>query len=1040
MSLADRLTTILSGHLDRKTTESLISALMASGKAPQVVELLEELKTSSTKLSAVAVETLPEFLRRCDPHTVVPWLDLAVGLAAASGATTLKYFRESPLILGVVDSPDRRQRILAAALELADAGSEVAPNCAFEFFRKAPELLIVDPETQLDEWGQIGLDLARWDFVLGIEFYRESPNIAEVLALEHVRSWVRFGMKLITENSLGKPDYVGTLEFIRASPALLGILPDQEMRAHVVNIGSTLADRSPETALLMMAEAPHLLNALPTDTWRTKVLQYGGLLADRDDQATLQYFRRCPEIVSLMQGSDCEQTPFEEWFRGGMEILELSQEGARAYFSLETAKALVSVEQAINGVPLRQVARLLQFYAQMICGESIRVESLPTPQTSQAGGLHDPASSNEAGGDLQATGVLTMRATLDPDNKILSVPALINQFPTREENLRWYTVMTAHEAGHLEFGTYRVDLRSLSELVREVRHRYGHADGEAVVTIRNLFDFYPQSGIIRDLWTILEDARIEYLLQQEYPGLREDFAALAKSAVKTRSLLHGMTAREMVLDALLVLFADETKAQSLQDDLQQVVDQVWTRAKTILHAGATAEEVFPLADELYQMLEALIGTGFVPAPDDSPSESEETPDLGAGPRAAEETAGGYRSITNLAYRGELDPDLVQGKSEGEDQQTSLQPGERNFHDVGGEVEAKKPSPEQQQSLLHESQNGLADQGEKGNREGETPLEQWLAVRGGSEGVFSAGGKSEGAYLYHEWDGMIQDYRTNWCRVLERPGPEGNPDFAQATLEAHGPPIRALRRYFETIRPTGLRRMHGYDQGDEVDLDAAVRFVVDCRVDGEPSDRIYTRRDKRDRQVAVAFLIDMSGSTGRQIESGNRQVIDVEKEGLVLLSEALEAIGDQYALYGYSGQGRHQVDFLVIKDFEETQGVRIGQRIDAVTPLHQNRDGAAIRHATFKLGTCQARHRLLILLSDGKPLDDGYGEEYALEDTKMALREARQHGITPFCLTIDREGSGYLKRMYGDVQYLVLDDLNQLPERLPRIYQRLTKST
>ena len=117
---------------------------------------------------------------------------------------------------------------------------------------------------------------------------------------------------------------------------------------------------------------------------------------------------------------------------------------------------------------------------------------------------------------------------------------------------------------------------------------------------------------------------------------------------------------------------------------------------------------------------------------------------------------------------------------------------------------------------------------------------------------------------------------------------------------------------------------------------------------DPSDRIYDRRDKRERQVAVAFLVDMSGSTGRQLETGQRRVIDVEKEGLIVLTEALDAIGDQYALYGFSGQGRHQVDFMVLKDFNDTRRYQTGQRIAAMTPLQQNRDGAAIRHTVQKL--------------------------------------------------------------------------------------------
>ncbi|HET8580133.1 MAG TPA: VWA domain-containing protein, partial [Nitrospiraceae bacterium] len=206
---------------------------------------------------------------------------------------------------------------------------------------------------------------------------------------------------------------------------------------------------------------------------------------------------------------------------------------------------------------------------------------------------------------------------------------------------------------------------------------------------------------------------------------------------------------------------------------------------------------------------------------------------------------------------------------------------------------------------------------------------------------------------------------------------------------------------------------------------------------EPSDRVFIRREKRERNVAVAFLVDMSGSTSRQIESDGRRVIDVEKEGLALLCEALEAVGDQYAVYGYSGQGRRQVDFVIVKDFDELAGGRTARRISAVAPLHQNRDGAAIRHATGKLLARQARTRLLVLISDGKPLDDGYADEYSLEDTKMALREVRTRGIHPFCITVDRDADDYLRRMYGEVRFLVIDNATALPERLPKVYQRLT---
>jgi nitric oxide reductase activation protein len=298
------------------------------------------------------------------------------------------------------------------------------------------------------------------------------------------------------------------------------------------------------------------------------------------------------------------------------------------------------------------------------------------------------------------------------------------------------------------------------------------------------------------------------------------------------------------------------------------------------------------------------------------------------------------------------------------------------------------------------------------------------------------GSSDRVVRYPEWDEQIEDYRLNWCRVVERAAEEGSGDIVSATLSAHGSEVTALRRFFESLRPPGLRRVPGQPDGDELDVDAAVRMCAELAAGADVSDRIYVRRERKERDVAAAFLVDVSGSTSRQLEFG-RRVIDLEKEGLVLLCEALEAVGDQYALYGYSGQGRGQVDFLVIKDFDDRLGGKAAQRLSGLAPMQQNRDGAAIRHATAKLLARETRTRLLVLISDGRPLDDGYKDEYSLEDTKAALREARQRGVHPFCITIDREADGYIRRMYGDVQFAVIDHLEALPRQLPRIYQRLT---
>jgi len=349
---------------------------------------------------------------------------------------------------------------------------------------------------------------------------------------------------------------------------------------------------------------------------------------------------------------------------------------------------------------------------------------------------------------------------------------------------------------------------------------------------------------------------------------------------------------------------------------------------------------------------------------------------------------------------------------------------------GGTREGSRPAPTA-------SGVGLADPHRMAGATPDSAADQLLNVGDDRRGTHASGPLSERVFLYDEWDGLIQDYRSRWCRVVEQTAAEATADFAELTLAAHGPAVRRLRRYFESIRPPGLRRVHGQTDGEELDLDALVRRVADRAAGAEPSDRMYIRREKRERNVAVAFLVDLSGSTSRQLEAGSRRVIDVEKESLVLLCEALEAVGDQYAIYGYSGRGRAQVDFVVMKEFDERDRNLPARRIGAVTPLHQNRDGAAIRHTAAKLQARDAKVKLLVLLSDGKPLDDGYADEYALEDTKRALREARMAGVDPFCITVDRNADDYLKRMYGDVNFLVIDRIAALPERLPRMYQRLT---
>ncbi|MCH7511715.1 MAG: VWA domain-containing protein [Chloroflexi bacterium] len=334
---------------------------------------------------------------------------------------------------------------------------------------------------------------------------------------------------------------------------------------------------------------------------------------------------------------------------------------------------------------------------------------------------------------------------------------------------------------------------------------------------------------------------------------------------------------------------------------------------------------------------------------------------------------------------------------------------------------------------------------------------------------------EKVYLYDEWDFRAADYKPGWCAVRERVLEEGTSDFFERTLREHASLVAETVRQFELLRPDLFRKIKPLYDGEDFDLDLVIDYLVEKRAGHVSTDKVYWRRNKVERDVAVAFLLDMSASTDEEIEKRRQQyhdepdfdydprryfqwlaqrraqqaiappkrIIDLEKESTVLLIKALETIGDTYGIYGFSGYGRDNVEFYVIKDLDEPFSDRVVARIDKIAPIRSTRMGPAIRHATAKLDNHDAKVKILFLVSDGRPQDHGYGrdrteKEYAIHDTRQALVEARRKGITPFCLTVDKEGHDYLGQMCEDMGYEVLADIEALPSRLPTLYRRLTE--
>ena len=299
------------------------------------------------------------------------------------------------------------------------------------------------------------------------------------------------------------------------------------------------------------------------------------------------------------------------------------------------------------------------------------------------------------------------------------------------------------------------------------------------------------------------------------------------------------------------------------------------------------------------------------------------------------------------------------------------------------------------------------------------------------GVVEQVNTREPDFRYDEWDYHRNAYRRGWCHVYVTDVKPGEGNFVRETKVRYAPFIHQLKRRFEAVR--GEDRILGRQpDGDEIDLDALVEAVNDRKSGAEPSSRLFCRRVRNERSLAAMFMIDMSGSTKGWVN-------DAEREALVMLCEALEKLGDAYAIYGFSGWTRTRCDIYRIKGFADSYDETVRARIDGIEAKDYTRMGVAIRHLTHLLGQQPARHKLLVTLSDGRPDDfgDEYRGTYGVEDTRRALQEAREQGIRSYCITIDRQGADYLRHMMGPASYTVLDDVKKLPLKVADIYRKLT---
>ncbi len=556
------------------------------------------------------------------------------------------------------------------------------------------------------------------------------------------------------------------------------------------------------------------------------------------------------------------------------------------------------------------------------------------------------------------------------DTTTLFLPATLARLSGKADNFRLYKAIAAHQWAQTWYGTYCADLTEV------------------------LSDF-PDPDYATRLFYALETARLDARIATDLPGLYRDMQRLKTELGETSypASWHGHLASlrspaasvRTTIGALQALYGtDIPAAQCYQGFLYparatQAMAQRLAREKDQFHAALAR-----LLEEKHRRAE---------------------------PGAPAEESG----ADSERFRMQRTPDPDH-------------PGKWH-HELAldGQVVAIPPDVKALMDSIIQDLGDIPDEylvaaGDGGyRREGEekNPDDVW-------KGTYH----EEGAFLYNEWDYRRQHYRKHWCVLREVDVHPVEDDFVARTRAKYSASIASLRRSFEALRGEE-RLMKRQKNGDNIDFDALVEAYADMHHGMELSEQVLTKRQKLERDIAVMFMVDMSGSTKGWIN-------DAEREALVLLCEALEVLGDRYAIYGFSGITRKRCDLYRIKRFDEPYSISVQARISGIKPEDYTRMGATIRHLTRLLNDVEARTKLLITLSDGKPDDyDGYRGDYGIEDTRQALIEAKRDGIHPFCITIDTEARDYLPHMYGAVNWTIIDDVRRLPLKVSEIYRRLT---
>jgi len=295
------------------------------------------------------------------------------------------------------------------------------------------------------------------------------------------------------------------------------------------------------------------------------------------------------------------------------------------------------------------------------------------------------------------------------------------------------------------------------------------------------------------------------------------------------------------------------------------------------------------------------------------------------------------------------------------------------------------------------------------------------------------------FHYPEWDYQIQLERPAWATVLERRGKRGDPAVIEAITAQYKREIHRMKFLLDAMAPQGVQRMRKLEDGDEIDINAAIASLIDMRLGQQPDPRIMMRSVRKTRDFSILVLLDLSESTNEKVAGQDYSVLELTRQACVLLADAISKVGDPFAIHGFCSDGRHDVQYVRFKDFDQSWNDEPKERLAGMTGQLSTRMGAAVRHAGHHLELQKSAKKLLIVITDGEPADlDVLDPQYLRSDTKKAVEEVAKNGVLTYCMSLDARADQYVSRIFGQKNYMVVDHVERLPEKLPLLYAGLTR--